>query len=450
MTYTMKKLNIYIALLLAVVSFSACDNYLDVKPKDRLIPTTTDDFRALLTSAYNGIPADKGRIAFRTDEVKLNETKYDLTEVQDIYLWNDVNQSSNTLGFSWQQYYKMIMYANHIIDAGADATEGSSEEIDQIVGEAYLLRALMHFNLVNLYGLPYNSATANTDKGVPLSLKIDTEAEYFASSVGEVYTQIVSDITDGIAKLNIETYETGLNYRFSKLAALAFQSRVYLYMGDFENARKFALEVLKVKADLQDISVDTSVLPYAYTSVESILALEDVISSMVENASFISDNMKAAFNHDNDNRFGMYFKDSDDVAGEFIITKEHQSTTKCTFRTSEMYLTIAECAAKLDDLDQARNYLNQLKEKRLLTDFYNTEVTRIAGLNKAELIAEIANERYREFAFEGHRWFDLRRTTQEQINHAYKTESATLNQGDPRYTLRYPDEAINNNPNLSN
>lgn len=444
----MKRINIYIALLLAVVSFSACDDYLDVKPKDRLIPTTTDDFRALLTSAYNTVPADKARITFRTDELKLDNNAWDLTQVQDIYLWNDVNQSSNTLGFSWQQYYKVIMYANHIIDAGVDATEGTSEEIDQIVGEAYLLRAFMHFNLVNQYGLPYNASTAAGDKGIPISLKIDTEAEYFASSVGEVYTQIVSDITDGIAKINIETYDSGLNYRFSKLAALAFQSRVYLYMGDFENAGKFALEVLKLKANLQDLPADNSLSAHKYNSDESILALEEVFSYEISSSSLLSEKMKNVFDQNNDLRFGLYFTASDD--GEFTINKGTDAASKCSFRTSEMYLTIAECAARLDDLDQAKSYLNQLKAKRLKVDYYNTEVTRIDGLNQAELIAEIADERFREFAFEGHRWFDLRRTTQEQINHDYKSESAILQVKDPRYTLRYPDEAINNNPNLSN
>ena len=444
----MKRINIYIALLLAVVSFSACDDYLDVKPKDRLIPTTTDDFRALLTSAYNTIPADKARITFRTDELKLDNNAWDLTQVQDIYLWNDVNQSSNTLVFSWQQYYKVIMYANHIIDAGVNATEGTSEEIDQIVGEGYLLRALMHFNLVNQYGLPYKAASAATDKGIPISLKIDTEAEYAASSVGDVYTQILSDISSALSKINIESYETGLNYRFSKTAALAFQSRVNLYMDNTENARSIALEVLKLKADLQDLVADNSVSAHKYNSVESILALEEVFSYEVGGSSFVSDKLRGMYDQANDLRFALYFTDKEN--GEFSVNKGTDAASKCSFRTSEMYLTIAECAAKLDDLDQARSYLNQLKAKRLNVDFYNAEVIRVDALNKDELIAEIANERYREFAFEGHRWFDLRRTTQEQIVHDYKSESATLQVGDPRYTLRYPDEAINNNPNLSN
>jgi hypothetical protein len=443
----MKKFNIYILLLLAGVTFSACDDYLDVKPKDRLIPTTMKDFRDLLSSAYNGVPEDKARLTFRTDELKLDENAYNLTQMQDIYLWKDVNYSSNTLSFSYQSFYKMIMYTNHIIDAGVSATEGTTDEIDQIVGEAYLLRALMYFNLLNQYGLPYNATTASTDRGVPISLKIDTEATYLTSSVAEVYAQIQKDITSALAKIKVDTYETGLNYRFSKLAALAFQTRVYLYMGDFENARTTALEALKIKSDLKDLVADNATSPHKYDSNESILALEKVFSYEVGSSSFVSDKMLNAFDQVNDLRFALYFVAD---GSDFAVNKGTDAASKCTFRTSELYLTLAECNARLDELDTARDYLNQLKVKRLNSDFYNTEVTRVAALNKADLITEIANERFREFAFEGHRWFDLRRTTQEQIDHAYKTESATLNQGDPRYTLRFPQEAVDNNPNLKN
>lgn len=448
MTYTMKKLNIYIALLLAVVSFSACDDYLDVKPKDRVIPETADDFRALITSAYNGVPADKMRLTFRTDELKLDNSAWDLSAVKDIFLWNDVNFAANTVQFSYQSFYKQIMYSNHIIAEGTDATKGSVEEIDQIVGEAYLLRALMHFNLVNQYGLPYNSSSASTDQGIPLSLIIDTEAEYIPNTVEEVFAQITLDIDEAMSKINVDRYETGLNYRFSKIAALALKSRVYLYMGDFDTAKTVALEALAINSDLQDLVADASLAPHMYDAAESILALERVFHTEVESASLVSDKLIAMYDQANDQRFGLYF--SDNGGGDFKPNKGTESGSNCSFRNSEMYLTVAESAAQTDDLEQARTYLNQLKAKRLLTDFYNTEVTRIAGLNKDELIAEIANERFREFAFEGQRWFDLRRTTQEKIEHSYQGETATLQVGDPRYTLRFPQEAVDNNPNLNN
>lgn len=441
----MRKFSTYLFLLLAVVSFSACEDYLDVKPKDRVIPTTGEDFRDLLSSAYNAIPADKAKLAFRTDEVKLNESRYDLSNVKDIYMWNDANPADNTITYTYDIFYKVIMYANHVIAEGDGATEATQEEIDQIVGEAYLLRAYIHFNLVNMFGKPYQKASAATDRGIPLSLKIDSEAEYIPNTVAEVYEQIQSDIADGLSKLKVDTYATGLNYRFSKVAALAFQSRVYLYMAEYAKAQESALEALKLKSDLQDLQADNSKAPHMYDAVESILAMDDNITDYLRDATYISEEMKAAFDQNNDLRFALYFKADGE---EFAINKGIELASKCTFRTAELYLIVAECKARLDELDDAKDYLNQLKAKRLTADFYATEETRINALNKVNLIAEIATERFRELAFEGHRWFDLRRTTQEEIVHTYKGETATLIKNDPRYTLRFPQEAIDNNPNL--
>ncbi len=446
----MNKIKLHLILLVAVPAFVACNDYLDVKPHDRLIPKTANDFRALMTTAYNGIPKDKAIISLRTDEVKLNESIYELTEVQDIYLWNDVNYGSKTLQFSWQAYYKTMMYANHVIHEGLNAMEGTEDEINQIVGEAYMLRALMHFNLVNLYAKTYNATTAQTDKAVPLSLKIDTEAKYPASSVAEVYKQIILDVKEAEKLVHVETYEKGLNYRFSKLAMLAFQSRMYLYMENFEKAKSYALEVLKIKNTLQDLGVDASISPHRYDADESILALEGITSVSLTSSALLSDKMKTLYNWNHDLRFALNYNESEDIPGEFIINRKDESAYKCTFRIAEMYLIVAECAARQNELHDAKNYLNQLKAKRLKPRFYATEVERVKNMNKDALIEEIFDERLREFAFEGHRWFDLRRTNGQEITHSYKGTTEKLAKNDPRYTLPYPQEAIDNNANLNN
>lgn len=71
-------------------------------------------------------------------------------------------------------------------------------------------------------------------------------------------------------------------------------------------------------------------------------------------------------------------------------------------------------------------------------------------MNQNNLIKEILNERARELAFEGHRWFDLRRTTRPSIQKVIDGQSYTLEENDARYTLRIPQAAIDANPELLN
>jgi hypothetical protein len=445
----MKKLTSFIYILLSVLLFTSCDEYLDVKPQDKVIPETLDEFRGLLTRAYEKVPSDKAKMLVRSDEVKFNMNAMlnDISRFKDIFLWKDETPDKATMSFDWEGYYKVIFYANDVIEEGVHAIGGSSEEVDQLVGEAYLLRALMHFDLVNQYAKHFDAATAGTDRGVPVATSIDLEKVYEPSTVSEVYELIQSDLEMGLDLINIESQELGKNYRFSVQAAYAMQARVHLYMGDWKNAQKLALQVLEKNSKLEDLNSADCKLPNSFDSQESILALEEGVNSQVIKTVHVSDELVAAYDKDQDLRFAKYYQDN---GGDYVVLKGGDDSYRCTFRTAEMYLIVAETAARLKDLDKAQDYLNRLKAKRLTPDFYAQEVTRVAGLKQPALVAEIMQERFRELAFEGHRWFDLRRTTQPEIVHTFGNETATLKKGDPRYTIRYPQEAIDNNPNLNN
>ncbi|MCZ4695716.1 RagB/SusD family nutrient uptake outer membrane protein [Ancylomarina euxinus] len=446
----MKNIKVYISIMLALLVLPSCDEYLDVKPAGTVIPETFEEFRALMNRAYYLTPAENSKLTMRTDEVKFYRWAWenDIASYKDIYLWEDETPAPSTLSFGWQSFYKAIFYANHIIAEGSEITDGTKEEIEQLQGEAYLMRALMHFNLVNQYASHYDLISSAIDKGVPVSTVIDLEANYAPSTVAEVYELVESDLTKGLALLNVEEYGLGKNYRFTRTAANALQARVALYKNEWANALASAKTTLAIKSDLEDLNNSENLIPSEYNSKESIMALEEGIHSAVVNSVFVSDELMGVYDMDNDLRFAKYY--SDNGSGSYVVSKGGDDKFRCTFRTAELYLIAAEASAQLDQLDDACDYLNQLKVTRLKPDFYTTEVARTAAMNKAELIKEILTERFRELAFEGHRWFDLRRTTQSEIAHVFGDETVVLRQGDPRYTLPYPQEAINNNPNLAN
>ncbi|MFP3599610.1 RagB/SusD family nutrient uptake outer membrane protein, partial [Chryseobacterium sp. SIMBA_029] len=128
-----------------------------------------------------------------------------------------------------------VFYLNQIINEGSKTMQDSPEK-QQILAEAYALRAYVYFDMVNLYGKPYNSATASTDRGVPINLEMDLEAVLKPSSVQEVYNQVHADISKAEGLMVEQQQSAGINYRFSKIALLALQARTALYENDWNKA----------------------------------------------------------------------------------------------------------------------------------------------------------------------------------------------------------------------
>ena len=150
-----------------------------------------------------------------------------------------------------------------------------------------------------------------------------------------------------------------------------------------------------------------------------------------------------------DLRRDAYFKEPDKNGYRFS-QKGGKDEFRCSFRVGEMYLNAAEAAAQSDKLPQARTRLLELMQKRYTPEVYVTKATEVNAMNKEALIQEILNERTRELAFEGHRWFDLRRTTRPRIEKVLKGETYILEQDDARYTLQIPRDAVAANPELAN
>ncbi len=427
---------------------ASCDSYLDIQPVGKVIPNTLAEHRALLTTVYNTKLMDKSVTELRTDIAQVNpSSSTSFNTYGEIEIWNDLNPKAGTREFTWDKYYTNIFYANAIIDKGEKMTEGSAEDIRQLIGEAHLMRAYMHFILVNLYGQPYTKAGAPETKAVPVKWDLDLEAVPVRSTVSEVYAAILADIESARTLMNREEWEEAYRYRFSTRSVDALEARVHLYMGNWQAAYDAAQRVLAQQPALEDLNKADSKLPCDYRSAEMITAYElfndDVTSSLILTPAFI-----ATYDASGDLRPAKYFTRSEE--GHTISIKSGKAEQKCTFRTGELYLTAAEAAARLNQLPAARQHLLKLMEKRYNAAGYAAKKKTVEQLPADALLTEILSERARELAVEGHRWFDLRRTTRERIEKTVKDKRYVLEQDDARYTLRIPQAAIEANPGLLN
>lgn len=433
-----------------ILSLTSCDSFLDIQPVGKVIPNTLEEYRALITTAYGVDLTDRGLCDMRTEDISVSKDEFDQNNFKDIERWVANNPSGTEFG--WSYYYQNIYYANAIINKKNEITEGSEADINQLVGEAYFMRGYMHFLLVNLYGQPYTKKGAPDSKAIPLKLSLDLEEMPTRNTVEEVYTSILSDIENARQLINHKEWETGYNYRFSSLAVDAFESRVRLYRGEWQAAYNAAQHVLEQKNTLEDYNNSTDFqMPNTYTSVESITAYENVYSRNGINASLATPTFVNMFKEE-DLRVGKYFGDVDeDNNGNYKIIKTNETSQyRCTFRTAELYLNAAEAIAQVGQLPEARNYLLKLMEKRYTSAGYTQKKDEVNAMSQAELITEILKERARELAFEGHRWFDLRRTTRPELRKTIDGQTLILSQDDERYTLRIPQSAIAANPDLMN
>ncbi|QIY89238.1 RagB/SusD family nutrient uptake outer membrane protein [Chryseobacterium gallinarum] len=440
----MRKITTFIAL--ATLSFTSigCDRFLDIQPEGKVVPVNIEDYRKVLISAYSKYPEHRSLLALRTDELSLDEGASGFAYNRELAMWKDTGYDSNTVEYPWVRFYSVIFYLNQIINEGSKTMANSSEK-QQILAEAYALRAYSYFDLVNLYGKQYNSATASTDRGVPISLEIDVEAALKPSTVQQVYDQVFSDITKAEGLMQEQQQSTGNNYRFSKVSLKALQARIALYQGDWNKALDYSQQVLALKDNLSNLNT-TNVAPHHYTSVESILALENAFNGSVKNnLSFAAPELISAYNKTTDKRFGLYFEKAPD---RYNVIKKGDSDFRVTFRTAEMYFIKSEALLKLNKLDEAKETLLKVIKNRYIPEGYASIQNEVSSMNTTDFMSFILDERFREFAVEGHRWFDLKRANPKKITHIIGGKEYILEQNDVRYTIAYPQSARKNNPNL--
>ena len=485
-------------------SLSSCVNdWLDVAPSDGTDAdaalTSSSDLDAARTGMYKALKGNSSLV----DYYGMQFFVYGDVHAGDDYQYNNIGgsnrasfyydmnyqtaseftSSTSSSTVTWKSPYIVIGRANRIIAAAeggalSDAAEAKAT-IDQYAAEAKVLRALAHFDLVRIYGKTYTE-DQGASLGVPLVTEVlESNAKPARSTVAEVYTQVVKDLTEAISSNALAT-ETEPGY-VSVWGAKAILSRVYLNMGDYANALSVAEDIIKNSGAalwtrdqyfkawdagtpnesefLFRLNVSGSTDNNDLNGIGNLQG-RDGYKEMVATKKFV-DMLSADAN---DVRNDMFLPaTADKEVAAFGTNKVYLNklrgqggnlrnvTIIPIIRLSEVYLTAAECAFRTNDKAKAVEYLNDLVKNR------TTSASALATESDITL-DRILIERRKELIGEGQRYFDALRCNETIVRYTsdadkgwHKTLSKEAQSFDRDYfkaIAAIPQAEINANPNI--
>lgn len=264
------KIKIYILFITLLVSsfLQSCQNYLDVKPKSQVKEETLFSSERGFMDALTGLYTLMARRNLYGDKLTMSfldvlAQRYRVDKATSPY-WDAARYNyesdlsklpvKSTIRDIWGNSYAVIANANNILEQIDDKkTLFLANNYSLVKGEALALRAFMHFDMLRLFGPVYNKAKEKA--AIPYRIKVSRESQPLLSAE-QVANLIIADLKaaeellakDPVLSAEENNY-TEFNqpyrkYHMNLVAVQGLLARVYLYMGDKENAYTYALKTI--------------------------------------------------------------------------------------------------------------------------------------------------------------------------------------------------------------
>lgn len=417
-----------LAWLLVPALLAACDSPLDTDPTASIDSetalTTARGVELALNGAYAGLRSGNiyGNVHMVYPDLYADNLEFTGTFQTDREVGQrDIQPTNGQVLSTWASSYSVINRVNNLLEAIPNVSGLTADQQARYRGEALFIRALTYFDLVRHFG------------GVPLVLQasrgVGESALVARNSAQEVYAQVIQDLEEA-APLLPNTRSQG---RATRQAANALAARVYLETGQNAQARDRATSV--INSQLYTLVSNFRSIWTTKHSQESIFELHFTVNTSNSLAFWyfpatLGGRLGFAPTADLFNSFqaGDARRDATvGVAGSQRYGFKYHRVANgddnvVILRLAEMYLIRAEANARLGaDAATVRGDVNTVRARAGLPALA-TSVT-----SQADLLNAILQERRWELAFEGHRFFDLRR-------HGVAAERL----GMPSYRLLFP------------
>ena len=468
------KYTIGLAIATAAI-LSACSSFLDVSPEDKFLDRQVYSDEAKINQTLNGFYVQMAETSLygatlTSTYIEILGQQYNIPtgyhEAKDFQTYTYTQtRPRETFATVWEKSYSLILQINLFIES-LSATEGVviQDKKDILLGEAYAMRALLHFDLFRLFGPLYDSETPATS--IPYYDKADVNANGFLSS-DKFMECVIADlllaedmlkndpvITGGIQDELLDDGKDFYRYRNRRLnyyAVKGLQARAYLCCGDTGKAHTAAkkviddggkwfpwLEYSKIVSEQNN--------PDRIFSPEIIFGLisKDIynVQARYFNASLgdsqimavRSANLPTLFeSNDNDYRYKTTWKTTEKTYPTFFKYADVASSSskfrnfQPMLRKSEMYYILAETET---DGEKAIGYLNEVRANRGLVALPVT----------ANIATELQKEYRKEFLGEGQLFFFYKRRNVARIPSGISSGTVTMDA--TKYVVPIPEDEM--------
>ena len=430
----MKNIKKYLLLFFAATIIVSCGDA-DLEPvlsldKDLASGIQSDaDLSAVMNSAYDRMSSSGyyGRNQIIDGDVRTDNMYSNMNSGR--FASSSMDYTSQGAG-SWVNYYSVIAICNIVIAADAASLEGDQDGISYIQGEAYAVRALVHFDALKAYGQHFITGQGGASSlGVPYvkTYKVPENLTPARGTVASNVADITADLTTAITMMSGWTQPVSSSY-MTLAGAYAVGARALLYAasvtGDYSGAASMSKWVIDNSGKSP---VTASGFASSYTTDNASNSIFEIAMSGSDNPGINGvayilrgtsygdvriltgdganpDLLDLALERPGDVRFAANMVGTAQgyptVLGKFPTMTGSDNVT--IIRVEEMHLIYAEAMLWQGDAATALTYLNNIPAIRGLGADYYKEAT----------LANILKERRVEFYCEGLRYDDLLRTGQ--------------------------------------
>lgn len=470
----------YLVILSAgVIVISSCAKKIELEPEfvgDGSSPLASiEEAETVLTGTYSGFiragyydgnesNQAGGSFSEYADLMSDNlvESRESLGNYRSIAEWTYVSNTDD-MNITWLAAYRIIAGANIILRDIDKLAAGKPKAANRIKGQALAIRAYVHFDLMRYFATTFDRNSS--EPAVPYIKTYDVNAKPARSTVKEVYDNILTDLTAAAAALADidQPINTSARSKIDLLAVRAMQAKVNFYGGQWQAAIDAASVVIAAKplasrAEFPLIWTDATTAEVIWAATFATPAdgapYGNVFSVSNNRAEFKpAQQFVALFDQVNDIRYSAYFLN---FSGRLVVSKHigrDLSTNRNgvvnwkVFRVAEMYLIRAESYYRLNKETEARNDLNALRTARIAGFTPGTETG-------TALLSAIQLERRKELAYEGDRFFELKRLNKTPVNRCPSTIDSpsticSLSSSSRAWTWPIPFDEMNVNANMT-